>query len=76
MVDFVLPSEKQPKVVIEMKDLRSEYRKKLAAIDLAYRAIKIKERYPKVKLVAVIDGNLQNEALEIIKLYLTLLRRR
>jgi hypothetical protein len=66
-VDFVFPSERDPKLVLEIKDLQSNYRKRLLAIDLAYRAIKIRQNYPNIKLIALVDGNLQNDALQIIK---------
>lgn len=67
VVDFVFPSERDPKLVLEIKDLQSNYRKRLLAIDLAYRAIKIRQNYPNIKLIALVDGNLQNDALQIIK---------
>ena len=67
IVDFVFPSESKPKIFLEMKDLPSNYLKRLMAVELAYRAIKIKKKHPKIKAVAVIKGNLQNNAYEIIK---------
>ncbi len=67
VVDFVFPSDKYPKVVIEMKDLKLDYRKRTQAIDLAYRALKMRQSHPYLKLVAVVDGTLQNDALEILK---------
>lgn len=67
VVDFVFPSERNPKVVLEMKDLKSNYRKRLMAVELAYRAIKIRDKYPQIKLIAVIDGSLQKDAFKIIK---------
>lgn len=67
VVDFVFPSDRSPKIALEVKDLRLDYRKRLQAIDLAYRALKIRQSNPKIKLVAVVDGKLQNDALSIIK---------
>ncbi|MGC8537704.1 MAG: helix-turn-helix domain-containing protein [Candidatus Micrarchaeia archaeon] len=67
VVDFVFPSDKYPKVVLEMKDLKLDYRKRTQAIDLAYRALKMRQSHPHLKLVAVVDGMLQNDALEILK---------
>ena len=67
VVDFVFPSETNPKVILEMKDLPSNFRKRLLAIELAYRSMKIKQKYPNVKTIAVIDGGLQNDAFEILK---------
>lgn len=66
VVDFVFPSEKTPKLIVEVKELKSIYRKRLAAIDLAYRAIKIRQKHPKIKLIAIIDGDLQGDASSII----------
>ena len=67
VVDFAFPSEKNPKVILEMKELKLDYRKRQMAIELAYRAIKIRQKYPQIKLITVIDGNLQEEAIKIIK---------
>lgn len=67
VVDFVFPSDKYPKIVLEMKDLKLDYRKRMQAIDLAYRALKMRQSYKHLKLVAVVDGTLQNDALEILK---------
>ncbi len=67
VVDFVFPSDKSPKVVIEMKDLKSNYRKRMQAIDLAYRALKMHQSHPNLKLIAVVDGTLQDDALGILK---------
>lgn len=67
VVDFVFPSSRSPKVVLEAKDLQLNYRKRMQAIDLAYRALKIRQTYPRIKLVAVIAGGIQNDALTILK---------
>ncbi len=67
VVDFIFPSENNPKIFLEMKDLPSNYLKRLMAVELAYRAIKIKKKHPKIKAVAIIKGNLQNNAYQIIK---------
>jgi transcriptional regulator with XRE-family HTH domain len=66
VVDFVFPSEKDPKLILEVKNLPSDYRKRILAIDLAYRALKIRQSYPNTKLIAVVDGKLQNDALDIL----------
>ena len=67
VVDFVFPSEGNPRLILEMKDLQKDYRKRLLAIDLAYRSLKIRKYHPDVRMIAAINGKLQNDALEIVK---------
>ena len=67
VVDFVLPSEQNPKIVLELKDFKTNYNKRSTAVELAYRAIKIHQKYPQIKMIAVLDGNIQQDALRIIR---------
>ena len=57
VVDFVFPTIDNPKVIVEAKELNTSYRKRLSVIDLAYRAIKMKQANPKIKMIAIIDTN-------------------
>jgi DNA-binding XRE family transcriptional regulator len=58
VVDFVIPNAKNPRMIIEAKNLETKYRKKASICELAYRSIKLKQKYSGVKTVAVINGNL------------------
>lgn len=67
VVDFLFPSDENPRLVIEMKQLNLNYRKRLQAIELAYRAIKIHQKYPNIKLIAILEGNIPEEVINILK---------
>ncbi|MBI4015706.1 MAG: helix-turn-helix domain-containing protein [Candidatus Aenigmarchaeota archaeon] len=67
VVDFALPSENIPKIIIEVKQMNFNYRKRLQAVELAYRAMKIRQKYPYVRLIAILEGNIQKDAIDIVK---------
>ncbi|MBU3897149.1 MAG: helix-turn-helix domain-containing protein [Nanoarchaeota archaeon] len=61
VVDFIFPSQNNPKVIIEMKELKSKYRKRLQATELAYKAIKMRQHHTNIKMIVVLDGIIENE---------------
>ena len=58
VVDFAIPDATNPRIIIEAKDLRTRYRKKASICELAYKSIKIKQKYACIKTIAVVNGNL------------------
>lgn len=60
VVDFAIPSAKNPRIVVEAKNLKTKYRKKASICELAYKSIKLKQKYFGVKTVAVLNGHLTN----------------
>ena len=57
VVDFVIQTKGSSKLLIEVKALKTTYSKRLHMIDLAYRSMKIKQRYPNYKTMAIIETN-------------------
>lgn len=64
--DFVIPNVNKPEKIIEAKELHTKYRKKGSMFELSYKAIKLKEKYPKTILIAIIDGELTNSEKRIL----------
>ena len=67
VVDFIFPSEIDPKLILEVKDLNNNFRKRQSAIQLAYESLKIKQKYPEIRLLAAINGKWEFDAINIIK---------
>ncbi len=67
VVDFIFPSEINPRLILEVKDLKHNFRKRQSAIQLAYESLKIRQKYPEIKLLAAINGKWENDAINIIK---------
>lgn len=66
LCDFVIPNKINPKFFVEVKRLNTKYRKRIAMLDLAYRALKIKTRMPKIKMITIIDGELLDSERNIL----------
>ena len=67
VVDFALPSEESPKIIIEAKSLPNKFRKDLQTISLAWRIIKMKQKYPELLVVVWLEGEIPKSALQIVK---------
>ncbi len=67
IVDFALPSESSPKAIIEAKSLLNKFRKDLQMISLAWRIIKIKQKYPDMVAIVWLEGEIPKSALQIVK---------
>ena len=67
VVDFALPSEESPKIIIEAKSLPNNFRKELQMISLAWRIIKMKQKYPGLLAVVWLEGEIPKSALQIVK---------
>lgn len=57
VADFLIPTKNNSKLLIEVKALKTIYSKRLHVIDLAYRSIKIKDKFPNYKTMAIIETN-------------------
>lgn len=67
VVDFALPSEESPKIIIEAKSLPSKFRKDSQMISLAWRIIKMKQKYPGLLALVWLEGEIPPSALQIVK---------
>lgn len=67
VVDFALPSEESPKIIIEAKSLPNKFRKDLQMISLAWRIIKMKQKYPELLVIVWLEGEIPPSALQIVK---------
>ena len=67
VVDFALPSEESPRIIIEAKSLPNNFRKDLQMISLAWRIIKMKQKYPGLLVVVWLEGEIPKSALQIVK---------
>jgi len=66
VVDFAIPNKIEPKIIIEVKELKSEYRKYLQCVELAWRIIKLKNKYPNSRFYVCIEGKLIDSEIKII----------
>jgi transcriptional regulator with XRE-family HTH domain len=67
VVDFAFPDDRNTEILLEVKNSQKISRKRNEAIQLAFKAIKIKSENKKVKLFALLEGVWPEEALSIIK---------
>ena len=67
IVDFALPSESSPKIIIEAKSLLNKFGKDLQMISLAWRIIKIRQTYPDTFVIVWLEGEIPKSALQIVK---------
>ena len=65
--DFAIPNAKKPEFLIEAKRLQTVYRKKQIICELGYKSIKIKQKFPQIKTIVIIDANLTNTERYILK---------
>jgi DNA-binding XRE family transcriptional regulator len=67
IVDFVLPNREDPRVFIEVKNLKGTYRKYLQCVELAWRIIQLKREFPESKFYVFISGTFFDSELDIIR---------
>ena len=67
IVDFAIPSENSTKIIIEAKSLPNKFGKDLQMISLAWRIIKIREKFPNVFILVWLNGKIPKSVLQIVK---------
>ncbi len=66
IVDFAIPSKDNPEKIIEVKELKGKYRKYLTCVELAWRIIKLKDKYLNSRFYVWVSGDLIDSEISIV----------